>query len=271
MIKEKEIIEYEDAPSGAIKLYNYKEPFMPVPVGCFGYMGVLMHDAEQDLIQCHVCGEWFSKLANHIQKHGFHNTSQYKTEFGLSQSTALVADGLREVMIRNGKINGHLNKASIRKAQATEGSGIKKGYKATLEVRNKRGTCPLQLLDKLDKISKEIGHNPTHAELCKLKTLEGNYFSGRGLSRSLFFVYGSWENAIKQLHWTGLDRKHNRKWTKESLKQLLKEFIISHKRFPTASDTRRRIFPELSGFKTYGGFKKMKEELLTEMIVKYEN
>ena len=93
--KRVDIMEYEEAPSGAIKLYNYKEPLMDVENG-HGYMGVLMHDAERDLIQCHVCGVWFSKLANHIKIHGFKNTAHYKKEFGLAPSTALVCEGLRE-------------------------------------------------------------------------------------------------------------------------------------------------------------------------------
>lgn len=62
-------LEYPEAPSGFVTLYNYKEPFMPFTDPDtregFGYGGVLVFDGVSDKVQCHLCGEWYHALGNH--------------------------------------------------------------------------------------------------------------------------------------------------------------------------------------------------------------
>lgn len=267
-IESKEL-EYEEAPSGAIKLYNYKEPLMPVPKGCHGFMGVLLHDAQEDLVQCHYCGEWQKSLARHIHKHGYANVKQYKQEFGLSNSTALVSEGLRQSLVERG-----LKLAEQFKLNATsapKGHKRTKGIKSTVEQRNNRGTCHLQLLDKLDQIATEIGHHPTKAEVKALTTLNGKPFSGAGLYQSLKVFFGSWNNAIKELHWSDVIQdkfnKPKRYWSKERLLIALEDFIRTNSRFPTRSDHKRGILPSAFHYhKEFGGIKKANEQLLLSKL-----
>lgn len=54
-------LEYEEAPSGFVTLYNYKEPFMKFKEG-YGFQGVLLFDGTSDKIQCHFCGNWYDAL-----------------------------------------------------------------------------------------------------------------------------------------------------------------------------------------------------------------
>lgn len=262
----KDIVEYEDAPSGAIKLYNYKEPFMPVEKG-YGFMGVLMHDAEEQLIQCHLCGKWFRTLNNHIATHGFANASHYKNEYGLSQSTALLCEDMRNRFIEVGKESIKIFKGKIPGGGFKKGNGREAGSSKSLEKRNNRGTCPLQLLDKLDKIKNQIGHVPSFTEVHTLKELKGNKFSGAGLTRSLDYVYGSWDNAVSQLHWTGVNKLKKHVYTRQSLKESFKDFVKKNKRFPSESDCRRGTFPSKTVFnKHFGSIRKLKEEFMEEII-----
>ena len=46
-------MEYEEAPSGYVTLYNYKEPFMPYREG-YGYLGVVLFDGETDKVSTKV-------------------------------------------------------------------------------------------------------------------------------------------------------------------------------------------------------------------------
>ena len=107
LIKDKEM-EYDDAPSGFVKLYSYKEPFMPFHgAGIFdigyGFEGVLLFDGKSDKIQCHFCGDWYDFLPSHIRKEHSIKTSEYKELVGLTSRTALISEKVRTKMIANGK------------------------------------------------------------------------------------------------------------------------------------------------------------------------
>lgn len=262
--KEKVVIEHEEAPSGAIKLYNYKEPFMPVPQGCYGYLGVLMHDAEADLIQCHICGEWLQTLNHHINKHGL-TAKSYKVEFGLSNSTALIADGLREEYIKRANKNP-TNFKELQKGR------IKRGRTApdhlALESKNKKGSCPLQILDRLDWIKQKLGRVPSPSEIRKIDKFEGVTFNGSGLLKLLDKTYGSYENAIEQLNWSTVDIKRNHKWTRKSLLEITEKFYKKHMRFASSSDMKRKLFPERNTFAQYGGYKQIKVEVEDKLVEK---
>src|SRR3990167_11305295 len=99
-IRDKEI-EYEEAPSGFIKLYKYKEPFMKFQEG-FGFEGVLAMDGNGDKIQCHLCGNWYEVLGNHLHREHNMKASDYKRLVGLRQNTALISEKVREKMVTNG-------------------------------------------------------------------------------------------------------------------------------------------------------------------------
>jgi hypothetical protein len=70
-------LEYEEAPSGSVYFYNYKEPLMKFEEG-FGFIGALVFDDTTDKIQCHFCGEWFEALGNHINREHNMRAAEYK-------------------------------------------------------------------------------------------------------------------------------------------------------------------------------------------------
>jgi len=45
--------------------------------------GALEHDAENDLVRCHECGEFFRHLGHHVRADGL-NGAEYKIRNGLS-------------------------------------------------------------------------------------------------------------------------------------------------------------------------------------------
>src|SRR6185436_14180348 len=146
--KERKEMEFEEAPSGFVKLYNYKEPFMKFDRG-FGYEGVLLFDGKTDKIQCHFCGQWFSQLGHHLHKEHNMLASEYKDEVGLLQTTALIGEELRAKLIQKNLGKRLKNLRPGKKKTRAEKEKIRKTLKANAlrrETQNRFGTSPLQLI-----------------------------------------------------------------------------------------------------------------------------
>ena len=153
-VVKKDILEYDEAPSGYIMLYNYKEPLMQFDGG-YGFTGVLAHDPKRDLIQCHLCGNWFERLSNHLMKEHNMRCNQYKDYVGLNQKTALINESLRKKLIEHGQKNivGQKNfkKNTYKRSEETKKKISITRAKNVAEMQNINGTCPMQLIDRLKK------------------------------------------------------------------------------------------------------------------------
>lgn len=152
-------MEYEQAPSGYVTLYNYKEPFMSFKDG-YGYQGVLLFDGASDKVQCHFCGEWYETLGHHLQREHNMRAHEYKKEVGLNHKTALIGEKFRAKLIASG------NEARRKNLRDNTGRTVSKETRAKisksvlerrLEKRNLTGTCPEQLIDRLLKLYAELG------------------------------------------------------------------------------------------------------------------
>jgi len=254
MKKIKKEMELEDAPSGFVTLYNYKSPFMPFKDG-FGYEGVLLFDGESDKVQCHFCGGWFDYLPGHIKTHGV-GASAYKDIVGLRRSTALISESHREKLVAN-RATSIANLKPGRKKTEEEKEKVRKTAKRNIQIRerqNERGTCPYQLLDRLEKVAQEVGRTPTRKEI-------------DGFDAALTRVYGSVKNAMKLINLKPRKPGQNIstkkvRYTRESLIVLLQNFVKTHDRLPVSSDYRRRIIPSNDTFRRhFGSLKKALKEI----------
>lgn len=239
-------IEYEDAPSGFVKLYNYKEPFMKYEGG-FGYQGVLLFDGESDKVQCHMCGKWFEQLGGHlIREHNMY-ASDYKEMVGLFQTTALVSEKVREKLIANGKNSKNL-KIGKKKSNA-EKKKISNTLRKNADVRQRQnivGTCPAQLLAKLQAEYQLLGQtprDPKHANRVEKKYRKEALESAKrlGARETYVRVFGSWANAcemanipLRKAGQTITVRKSV--WTKERAIEWTTEFIDANGRVPMFKD-----------------------------------
>ena len=156
--KNKEM-EYEEAPSGHVKLYDYKEPFMKFEDG-YGFEGALLFDGVSDKVQCHLCGKWYDFLGSHIPQEHKMKTREYKEMVGLRQSTALVSEGLREKLVRNGmdkRLRNLCNNQGKKMSEETKEKIRQTLKNKTRETENSNATCPAQLLDRLVKLTEKNG------------------------------------------------------------------------------------------------------------------
>lgn len=249
--RERKEMEYPDAPSGYVFLYNYKETFMDFEYEGegYGYQGVLLFDGSSDKIQCHFCGGWYKSLGHHIHREHNMKASAYKDIVGLRQTTALVGEDTRAKMIENGldKRLQNLRKGG-KKTQAEKDKISNTLKRVSRETENEKGTCPFQLLDRLQNKADELGRCPTTNEI--------------GFCETLRRVYGSFNNACQM---AGLEPLKigqtlvGKTYTKENTTQFIKDFYHENNRFPKAKEFKSQL-----AFRIYS---KNRKEINTEVLI----
>ncbi len=243
MKKEPTTIKHETAPSGFVTFYDYKEPFTKFKEG-FGYIGVLLHDTESGKIQCHFCGEWLTALPAHLHyKHDIKSRA-YKEKVGLLHTTALISEKTRESMINKDHTNALRALTFAREKNARNRTKINRKYSTTsAEFKNKNGTCPEQLLQRIRDKAKELGRTPTNVEVKGVKTI--------------LATYGTWNNATKlaglKVRKMGVNVNHaqvgeGERHTDEYYLEMIRTFYATHGRLPGWSDVKRKMFPSTSMF-----------------------
>jgi hypothetical protein len=274
--KIKKEIEYEDAPSGYVTFYNYKEPLMKFEGG-FGFVGALVFDGESDKIQCHFCGEWFGQLAHHLAKEHGMKASDYKEQVGLLQTTALISESSREKLIASGMKKRMKNLKNRKGKVVTQETRDKisrtlRGNAVKDEFLNYKGTCPAQLIDRIQKIYKR---DPEGWRVRKLKGMEG----------SIKKIYGSVKDVCRIAgvpymnpgqNWTKKD-----KYTREDAKDFIKQFVVAYRETPTYKDFEKQgkvgLYNKIiKNGKTLKGIAKesqleMEEYIKTDLNIRYTN
>lgn len=222
-------------PDGMTILYeDYKEPLKTVKevLGSgYGYIGTLAMSSDREYIQCHICGKLFKTLGRHLDAHKI-TAKEYKIEFGLSSSTALMGDSTRnkhkENIAKQDGLPKHLEGYNEKRASGILKSG---GGKISLQERNKRGICPDQVLERILDLKEKLGRTPSFDEF-------QDEYKGRFRS-AIQYQHGSWTNAIHKLG--DKTRGELRKPDENDLLSEIKDFYDRFGKIPTSSDFNRRI------------------------------
>lgn len=242
-----------------LKLYHYKEPLKKVEDG-FGYYGTVTVTKNGMGVQCHICGEVFPTLDHHIRSRHQITTPQYKEKFQLAKDTALVSEEYRQRMIDSStaywnrlseeekKRVIHFGKKALTRFRKEKGSGF---LKASLETKNKRGSCPDQILDKIKEVATKLGRTPSKQEfITELDSIRYIHLIRQ--------TYGTWSNAVRLCGLIPKERSPKtgyRRYTREELIEYLRIFHQEKQRVPSASDCRRGFLPDYQVFKTkFGSF-----------------
>lgn len=259
-------IEYEDAPSGYVTFYNYKEPLMRYEQG-FGYVGALVFDGETDKVQCHLCGEWFAYLSPHIFHVHNMKTAEYKNEVGLLQTTALISETMREKLIHSGlnkRLQNLRNWKGKHHSEETKRK-ISETLKANAhkeETLNIRGTCPAQLIDRLQK---KYAANPENWRIQNIK----------GIRKSLKKVFGTVKQACLAAGVPYMEPCKNwkpkgpTKHTRQEAIDFVKQFIIAYKRAPVRGDFLNRGHRYI--YEKFVVNKSQMNKIVTEAFLQIEN
>lgn len=229
---------------------DYKEPLKKIEKGQgFGFYGTIALSEDRNYVQCHICGNLFQALSAHIPAHKL-TVAQYKEDFGLATTTALLGEETRATRQANavkrfdemydGKIPELLAKYNREGQPGNKGT---KGRKWSLEQRNKLGVCPDQLLEKIKAMEPKLGRLPSSDEF--EREYNGRY---RG---SIAFVFGSWTDAIHKL---GEKTMGELKAPDDlSLLQDLADFFKNHGRIPMSSDFSRGLLHSRTTYNQHFG------------------
>lgn len=234
---------------------HYKEPLTEIKNG-FGYYGCLLSSTDGEKVQCAICGGLYGELSKHITpKHGI-TAREYKEKYGLAYSTALISEKIREsrkqttlVWVEKMKRQHGADWRMYLRTMGQKGNLARRTTaqpRLTLESKNKRGTCPDQLLDRIIKVKEEIGHTPSKDE----------FIAATGTQRYVHLIYktfGSWTGAVSK---AGLRPKPNMGnltervgnqqkpyYEDEELLEYLRIFYEQNNKIPTETDCRRGMIP----------------------------
>lgn len=224
--KTRKTIEYDEAPSGAVIFYNYKEPLMKFSGG-FGFQGALIADKTSGQIQCNLCGWWGEQLGHHLHKEHNCLAAEYKKKVGLNPTTALISEQFRARLIAKG-IEARLKNLKSRKGR-THTPAVRARISATLrenrmEKQNQTNTCPEQILQRLADLYNKLGRSPTSDEI----TFE----------EAMLRVYGNRKTAFRL---AGIPYRESGQTVKNSYKKplheekvfsFIREFHEMHGRLP---------------------------------------
>lgn len=232
-----------------VLLYNYKEPLKKFE-GYFGYLGTVSLTPDRNRVQCHFCGLFYKGLNNHysrcpgVERYRIEtgiiidSARKYKEVIGLSPGTALVGEGYRASLIKNGTNTYalHKDKMFLNRPQPR----TRPGKLNTLESKNRNGTCPDQLLDRIRFLSNKLGHTASKREFL-------TFYKTRFMS-PIVMTFGNYVNAVRKAGlvpaYDNEDRwKRKPKYNKEQLIEFYQDFYKVHQRPPFLSDHSRGLLP----------------------------
>ena len=248
-----------------LTFYHYKEPLRKAETG-FGYQGALLSTIEGDKVMCHVCGELYADVGRHAisaHKETVPTVRDYKEMFGLAYSTQLISESERDrrkmILIKRWASLSDKEKKEI---QARMKKNLAEWYKKreahrkqpkqALETKNRRGTCPDQLLDNIIKCSESLGKTPTKAEFIDWCDGSQRYV------HLIYKTFGSWTNAIKKAGLMEREKVQNnerRRLSDEELLDSLSIFYQENGKVPSYTDSRRGLLPDAAIYvRRFGSF-----------------
>lgn len=234
---------------------DYKEPLRPNTSG-HGFVGVVIKSKDGEYIQSNIDGKFYKKITNaHVKKAGYDLVRDYKEHFGIGWHTPLCGDTTLKLM-KEAAERRYLNTppevflAMQKKGQvATREKRINEarmGSKTAIEHRNKRGTCPDQLLDKIIKLHEKLGVVPSTDDF---RAEYGTKYMG-----IMYHHFGSWVNAVKLAGFVPRSEgKPSYKYSKEELVERLKVFFEKERRSPLTKDFGYGVLPCRATFRKHWG------------------
>ena len=240
---------------------NYKEPLTKVEDG-HGYYGTLSQTKNGELVQCHICSELVENLGTHVWvKHNV-RAVEYREKFKLGKRTPLCSDKFGEklkhmAVIRYNRLTETEKAERRQKMIEAQKKAVRVGNPTSLQIQNKRGMCPDQLIEKIQLLADKLGESPTHKQF--IREYNGKYVGA--INRT----FGSW-NAAKHMagfapRQSGSKVPHNRApYTNEQLLEFLRSAYKEKGSAPTYSDWRKGFLPSYYLYKhRFGGISKARK------------
>jgi hypothetical protein len=229
---------------------NYKQPLKKLrKEDGYGFYGVLLITLDGERIQCHICGKNFQHLGTHVTSKHKIKAKEYKATFELSYRSALVSESMRQRLKEQGsQVYNSLSPNERKKFRenAKKGRENRGNFQPTerLESKNKKGTCPDQLLQKIQDVADDLGHVPSLKDFVK-------HCGTQRYKHLIFKTFGSWSRALEIMNLQQKQPQYG--YSKEALIQYLQDYQKHNKVPPSTSDCDRGLLPSFSAYKRQFG------------------
>lgn len=259
-----------DEDTGLV-LVNYKEPLKRIASNSgFGYYGAILMTPDGLKMQCHVCGLLFDDVGTHArQKHSLSHTD-YREAYMLAKTTALISEGCREsrknrtllwlstlTVEQKAELTAKA-RAGSRKWRRDNPNALNTAKPIALETKNKRGTCPDQLLAKINEATTALGHTPSKEQFI-------DFCGSQRYVHLIYKTFGSFKKAVARAGLPAYQpakggRKPEAMRSDEELLDMLLIFWKEEGKVPTETDCRRGFLPHSDVFRRrFGGMPQARE------------
>lgn len=152
----------KEAPEEIETLFKVEPPLIHVDVG-FGYQGVLLVSKKSGKVQCHICGGWYTSVANHSALAHQIKASEYRRVFGLSVGTPLIS---LEYSKKRANIASNISPERLNLLRRVRGKKRGRGeYPSSMQYLNSKGLCPLQVERRINILIEMLGRLPDAKDL----------------------------------------------------------------------------------------------------------
>lgn len=248
-----------------LTLKHYKEPLLAIPKSKgYGYYGAISVTINGEKMQCHICGKLYFNVASHARQAHKTSPKDYRERFKLQYTTSLISEVERDRMKQTAlkyfvsipaKERVEMRRKAMIGLKKWRKSHIRNQPKETLESKNKKGTCPDQLLAKIIEVSKKLGATPTLAQFIEQT-------GGQRYKHLVFKVFGSWNEALKRAKLVREEKRPHiyKRYTTDELLDYLSLYYQENNRIPTATDCKRGLIPEYGTYqRRFGSMVKARE------------
>lgn len=231
-----------------LTLKHYKEPLKEVKGG-FGFYGAIQVTLDGSKIQCHECGELFGNVGLHAWHRHDLTATAYKEKYQLSPSTALISE--QDRLERKERALRQFMSMTKKEREAWSKKGRKLSMrshrKESLELKNKKGTCPDQLLGHINEAADAIGHVPSKKEFIE-------FWGSQRYVHLIYKTFGSYRKAVEQAK---LIPRGTPYYSDEELLEKLRSFKEMNGIIPTGTDCKRNLLPSRKTYqRRFGGLAK---------------
>lgn len=112
---------------------------------------------KEGKIQCYECGKWFERLGIHTKSHKM-KVSEYKEKWGFNKSAGLCSREMSRKQSEIARNIEHINTKGLEIGHSKV-KEFAQNRKYSIQNRNKRNTCPAQMLKRLELLIIKFGEN----------------------------------------------------------------------------------------------------------------
>jgi len=151
---------------GVVFPWAAKAPYTP---SGYSTLGALEFNQKEDLVRCHMCGDWFKSIGCHVRQSEGISAAEYRRNHGLRSVTSLNVPSTHIKFVRQGR--AQTKRKSLKPGQRLPQKRIKENP-GCAEMLNLRMRCQAQIRQRIMLTAFAVDGTPSAADLKKYQGLD---------------------------------------------------------------------------------------------------